>query len=475
MSTATLEGPRVAPDTAASAIQEAYTRQRAFFYTETTKDLKYRMEALKKLRKAIKDWEPKILAALKQDLNKSAFEGYASEIGFVLEELNHTIKHLYAWARPKRYSGPISQALSTCYVHYEPYGNVLIIAPWNYPFQLTVSPLIGALASGNTALIKPSEVTPATSAVVRDMIAATFPPEYVTVVEGGINTNQTLLELPFDYIFFTGSPRVGQIVMEAASKHLTPVTLELGGKSPVFVDSDVAVKTAAKRLMWGKTFNAGQTCIAPDYVLVDRKVKDKFLAEMKAAIQTYYGDDPSKSEDYGRIINDHHFRRVSRFIDNGDVYHGGRTDAAQRYIEPTILLNTSLDSDVMQEEIFGPILPVLEYSSLDEALDLVRSRPKPLALYVFTNSKKYEQTVLSRTSSGGGCVNDTLVHLTSPHLPFGGVGASGMGNYHGEYSFHTFSHARSYLNRSTLIDPDIRYAPYKGKMGLLKKLMPFPL
>jgi len=449
-------------------------RQRSYFLTESTKSYSFRLEQLKKLKNAIREMEDEILGALKADLNKSFFEGYAAEIGLVLEELNHTMAHLRHWMKPKRVAGPITQFLSYGRVEPEPYGQVLVISPWNYPFQLCVAPIIGAIAAGNTVIIKPSEISAHTSKVIAKLVGKTFAPEYIAVAEGGVETNQQLLALDFDYIFFTGSPRVGRIVMQSAADKLIPVTLELGGKSPVVVDDNINYAYAAKRIAWGKTFNAGQTCIAPDYMLVKKGVKEKLLPLIQKEFQTFYGADAQQSPDFGRIINDHHFRRVSKYIQDGKVFCGGRTDERDRFIEPTILTDVSPDAPVMQDEIFGPILPVIEYDHLDEAIHFIQRRPKPLALYIFTNNSAVEKTILSRTSSGGSCVNDTLVHLTSPDLPFGGVGNSGMGSYHGKSSFDTFSHHKSVLKRSNIMDPDIRYAPYKNKLSLVKKIMPFP-
>ncbi len=467
------ENPQV--EASAETIERIRNAQKTYFNTHATESYQFRAQQLKKLREAVKRNERAILDALKADLGKHEVESYGSEIGFILEEIQYTLKNLKSWMRPESSPGPLTQFLSWGKVYSQPYGNVLIIAPWNYPFQLTISPLIGAMAAGNTTVLKPSEHAPATSEIVARLIRDTFDENYIAVIEGGVETNKALLAEPWDYLFFTGSPGVGKIVMKAAAEHLTPVTLELGGKSPAFIDRNLHLNYTARRLMWGKFYNAGQTCIAPDYLLVDRQAKDKLLPALKKTIHQFYGQDPQKSPDYPRIINDRHFERLTAYLEDGNVYTGGQHDAASRYIAPTILTDVDPNSPVMQEEIFGPILPVLTYDSLDEAINFVNARSKPLALYVFSNSDRYEERVLGQTTSGGACVNDTLVHLTSPHLPFGGVGTSGMGAYHGKASFDTFTHKRSVLKRSNKLDPPIRYAPYKNKLGLLKKLMPSPL
>jgi aldehyde dehydrogenase (NAD+) len=448
--------------------------QREYFLKGNLQSIDFRLEQIRKLRDAIKKYDKQILEALHKDLRKSEMEAFGGEIGFCYDEIAHTLKHLRGWAKPRKVFGPLTQFLSTGAVHYKPYGQTLVIAPWNYPFQLAICPILGALSAGNTVILKPSELAPATSAVLAKMLSETFPPEIVAVVEGGIETNQQLLALRFDYIFFTGSPNVGKIVMQAAAKNLVPVTLELGGKSPVFVDNDTHIDNTAKRIVWGKFYNMGQTCIAPDYLLVDKRVKTKLVERMKYYITQFYGADPQQSPDLGRIINERHFSRLNNYLKDGNVLVGGQTNASEKYIAPTLLDQVSEDSPVMQDEIFGPILPILEYDNIEDAIRFVQRREPPLALYIFTNSKSYEKKVLDNTNSGGSCVNDTLIHITSPEMPFGGVGHSGIGQYHGRDSFLTFSHQRSVLFRSNLIDPPIRYAPYKNKVSLIRRLMPLP-
>jgi acyl-CoA reductase-like NAD-dependent aldehyde dehydrogenase len=460
------------PDTTdTTTISELLGDQKQFFAQGRTKQVNYRIQQLKKLRDVIRSNENRIHQALKADLGKPAFESYITEVGFVLEEINHFLKNLRAWARPEPVSTPITQVISTAKVYREPYGQVLIISPWNYPFQLAITPLVAALGGGNTVVMKPSELAPNTSAIIRELMESAFSAEEVAVVEGGVETNQRLLEQKFDYIFFTGSARVGRIVMEAAAKNLTPVTLELGGKSPCIVDERINLTNTARRIIWGKLLNLGQTCIAPDYVLVQKSVKDQLLAAMRDTIHEFFGSDPQTSPDLGRIINDKHFERLQGYLQEGTIYCGGTTDPEERYIAPTIITDPPMDGQLMQEEIFGPILPVVTYDKLDDALTIINSRPKPLALYIFTNNSGFEHYVLNNTDSGGGCINDTVVHLTSPDLPFGGVGESGMGAYHGEAGFRTFTHPRSFLKKSNLIDPNIRYAPFRNKLNLLKKLM----
>lgn len=447
-------------------------RQRAYFNTGATRPLPFRMEQLRKLRAAIKAWEPKILHALKADLNKCAFEAYGYEAGFVLEDLNYILAHLPGWVRPQRVPGTLTFFPLWGQVYPDPYGVALVIAPWNYPFQLAISPLLGALAAGNTCIIKPSELAPNTAQVMADMIAQTFAPEYVTVVQGGVAETTDLLQQKTDYIFYTGSTTVGKVIMRAAAEHLTPLTLELGGKSPCIVDETADLTVSARRIAWGKFANAGQTCVAPDYLLLHQRIARLFVEQLQAAITQMYGTDARTSADYGRIINDRHFKRLSDYLAQGTVVHGGQTDAATRYIAPTLMAKPDLQAPVMQDEIFGPILPILEYHNLDEAIRFVNARPRPLALYVFTTSKTVERRVLTETSFGGGGVNDTLIHLAVHGLPFGGIGASGMGGYHGKHSFDTFSHKKGVVKKPFMFDLPIRYAPYnKLKLRMLKSVM----
>ena len=446
-------------------------KQRNFFGTGKTKDISFRIEQLKLLKKAIVDNKEAILKALQSDLNKPEFEAYGLEIAFCLEEINNALKNINNWTKPKKIKAPITQFLSTAKIYSEPLGVVLIIGPWNYPFQLVIAPLVAAIASGNCAILKPSEISANTSHLLSEIILKYFNPEFVAVVEGGVDTSQQLLEEKFDHIFFTGSGEIGRIVMAAAAKHLTPVTLELGGKTPCIVDAKTHLEYTARRIVWGKFMNAGQTCVAPDYLLVDRKIKEDLLEQIKKCISEFYGENPEKSPDYARIINQKHFNRLCKFLDNGEIVIGGDTNPSERYMAPTLIEGVGWQDAVMQEEIFGPILPVIEYTELTEAIALVNAKPKPLALYFFSTDKQKQQRVLHQTSSGGACINDTVMHLAVLDLPFGGVGESGIGRYHGKAGFDTFSHQKSVLNKSFLVDVKLRYAPYLGKLKLLKSLI----
>ncbi|MEF9952980.1 MAG: aldehyde dehydrogenase [Clostridium sp.] len=445
-------------------------KQREYFSQGHTLSIDFRIDKLKKLKTSIINNEEKILAALKKDLNKAPLEGYAAEIGMVLEEINGAIKNLRKWSKPKRVRTPITQFPSVSRIYSEAYGLVLIMAPWNYPFQLSIAPLIGAISGGNSVMIKPSEYALATAKVVEDIVHETFSSEYISVVRGGREVNSRILEERFDLIFFTGSPVVGRIVMEAAAKNLTPVVLELGGKSPCIVDDSANIDLAARRIVWGKFLNSGQTCVAPDYILVNSKVKDKLLFSLKKYIKEFYGDDPISSEDYPSIVSQKHFERLLSLIE-GDIFTGGLSNGDTLQIEPTIINNISFSDKVMEEEIFGPIIPVIEFNNIDWVIKEITHREKPLALYLFTTNKSIEDKILSRISFGGGCINDTIVHLANPNMPFGGVGNSGMGGYHGKYSFDTFTHKKSILKKSNFIDIPLRYAPYKDKLALLKKVM----
>ncbi|MEO0356229.1 MAG: aldehyde dehydrogenase, partial [Cyanobacteria bacterium P01_A01_bin.3] len=399
--------------------------------------------------------------AAKADLGRPAFEAYF-EIA-TLAEVNKALKDLTRWMRPEKVKLGIDQFPGSAWRQPEPLGVVLIIGPWNYPFQLMMSPLVGAIAAGNCAVLKPSEHAPHTSKVVADIVNAAFEPDYVAVFEGEVDTSQQLLKEKFDHIFFTGGTEVGRIIMQEAAKTLTPVTLELGGKSPCIVDADVKLDVAARRIAWGKFINAGQTCIAPDYILVDRRIQDAFIEQMRTTIAEFFGDNPEQSSDFGRIIHDRHFDRLVQFLSDAQVAIGGDNDRDRRYIAPTVLNNVSWDDAVMQEEIFGPILPVLVYDSLDEAISKINSRPKPLALYVFSSSSDVQERVLNSTSSGGACINDTVMHVGVDTLPFGGVGDSGIGAYHGKFTFDTFSHYKSVLKKGLWLDLKWRYAPYTEK------------
>ena len=445
--------------------------QRDFFNTGKTRSLDFRIEQLKRLEKAIKKYEKEILDAFAADFGKPRFEGYLSEIGFCIEEIRHTLKHVRKWARPRKVSTSMVHFYATSAIHLDPLGVALIIAPWNYPFQLLIAPLIAAMAAGNCAVLKPSELTPHTAAVIDKLTRETFEPGYIQTVLGGADETQALLAQRFDHIFFTGGIVVGKIVMAAAAKYLTPVTLELGGKSPCIVDESFPVEMAARRIAWGKFFNAGQTCVAPDYLLVHKSVKARFLEEMKRVLREFYGEDPSQSPDYARIVNSRHFSRLQGLMGEGRVVIGGQSNAETRYIAPTVIDGVSMNSKVMSDEIFGPILPVLEFDKLDEAIATIQQRPYPLALYMFSKDRGNEKRILDEVPFGGGCVNDTLIHLSSTELPFGGVGPSGMGGYHGQNGFDLFSHKKSILKKTAVFDLPVRYPPYsEGKLNWIKKL-----
>jgi len=453
-----------------SHIKKSLERQRSYFATGQTYDVSFRLEMLKTLQKSIIAHESEIFDALKKDLNKSPFEAYETEVGITLQELQYVIKHVRSWAKPERVKTPLLHFKSTSFILSEPYGVVLIMSPWNYPLQLSIAPLIGSIAAGNCTLIKPSAYSPATSAVIAKIVRECFDEGFVAVIEGGREANQALLKEKFDYIFFTGSVEVGKTVMAAAAENLTPVTLELGGKSPCIVDCNTNLEITARRIVWGKCLNAGQTCVAPDYLLVHKDVKNDLLNSMKKYIAEFYGQHPHKSEDLPKIINRKHFDRVKELLNCGKTVVGGQYDEKTLKISPTILDDVSWDEPVMQEEIFGPVLPVLEFDDLSQVIETVNKRPKPLALYLFTTSKQTEKKILENIPFGGGCINDTIVHLATSYMPFGGVGESGMGGYHGRWSFDTFSHKKSILKKSNLIDIKLRYPPYRDKLSLLKKM-----
>lgn len=444
-----------------------------FFHSGKTIDISFRINQLNKLKYTIKKYEKEILEALYKDLRKSEFEAYSTEIGFVLDSIGYITKNLKKWSKAKKVKTPIHQLPSKSYVMYEPYGTVLIIGPFNYPFQLLIEPLVGALAAGNCAVIKPSESTPNISALIKRLIEETFEKEYVRVIEGEKETTSALINSPFDYIFFTGSVPVGRIVMEAAAKNLVPITLELGGKSPVIVDDSANLEIAAKRIIWGKLINVGQTCIAPDYLLVQKGVKDNLIAKLQSTIVEFYGEDASKSNDYGRIVNIRQLNRLATIIDKdrNKIIYGGKIKEEELYIEPTLINNVNLHDASMEDELFGPILPILEFDKIEEAIKIINDRPKPLALYLFTEDKALEHKVLNSVSFGGGCINDTISHVATPFMPFGGVGNSGIGGYHGEESFKTFSHRKSILKKSTNFSIKLVFPPYGDKVNLVRKVM----
>lgn len=445
------------------------SEQRAFFESGKTLCVCYRKEALKKLYAAIVSREQVLTDALQKDLGKSDFESYMCEIGLVLDEITYMLKHVDSFAKEKRVRTPLSQFASRSYVKPSPYGVALIMSPWNYPFLLTLDPLVDALAAGNTAIVKPGAYAPATAQAIKELLESTFSREYVAVVTGGRAENACLLDQKFDYIFFTGSKGVGKEVMRKAAEHLTPVTLELGGKSPCIVDESANLALAAKRIAFGKYLNCGQTCVAPDYVLCHTSVRDRFVDLLKAEISRQYGKEPLQNTDYGRIINQKHFERIFSLIDEKKVVHGGGANSDTLQIEPTVMNNVTWEDAVMGEEIFGPVLPILTFDSIDEVIKTVHSHDRPLALYIFSSNKKNIRRVTSKCSFGGGCINDVIIHLATANMGFGGVGESGMGSYHGKAGFDTFSHKKSIVDKKTWIDLPMRYQPYNR--GLYAKLL----
>ncbi|HUC79308.1 MAG TPA: aldehyde dehydrogenase [Flavisolibacter sp.] len=446
---------------------------RTYFASGATQSYEFRKQKLEALRAAILQHEAELMNALQQDLKKSAEESWVTEIGFVLAEIRHTLKHLKQWMKPEKVATNLLNLPSKSYVYKEPLGMVLLIGPWNYPFQLLAAPLVGAIAAGNCAMLKPSEYAPATAAVLGKIIAQTFSPGHVAYAEGegAVVVPQLMNNFRFDHVFYTGSTQVGKLIYEMAAKQLVPVTLELGGKSPCVVDSDADVKIAARRIALTKFSNAGQMCVAPDYLLVHGSVKEALLEELKTAIQRFYGEEPSANYNYGKIINERAFNRLVAYINQGRVIFGGKTNAATHYIEPTLLEDVPLDAAVMGEEIFGPLLPILTFNSFEEAKSIIDRNANPLAFYIFTNSKTNEEKWLRQVSFGGGCVNNASWHLTNFNLPFGGRGGSGIGAYHGKYSFAVFSHQKAVMKTPTWFDPAIKYPPFKGKLKLFKKII----
>jgi len=458
-----------------NSISDIVTKQREFYLTGRTRDVGFRVEQLKLLKQNIIKYESRIIEALNTDLHKSQFEAFTTEIGMVLSELTFMINHVKKYARPTKVKTPIHQFPAKSIIYHEPFGTVLIMSPWNYPVNLTLTPLVGAIAGGNTAVIKPSAYSPSVSSVIADLIKDTFEPEYVTVVQGGRAENQDLLKQHFDLIFFTGSPAVGKEVMAAAAANLTPVVLELGGKSPAIIDDLADMDLAAKRLMWGKTVNAGQTCVAPDYVFVSRRNAEVFLKKCIEQLHVLYPSQNGGEPDYSgmtHIINDKHYKRLENLLKHSPIYYGGECDASQRMIKPTIVYPAAESDEIMQSEIFGPILPVMVYDDMNEVIEFVSRRPRPLALYLFAEDKDVINRIMNNVPFGGGCVNDTIVHLASDTLPFGGIGNSGMGRYHGKASFDCFTCDKSVLNKSTKMDLPMRYPPYTEKsLNLVKKFL----
>ncbi len=435
--------------------------QRSFFDTGKTLDISYRIKALKSLRQALLDQEQQIAQALFADLGKSAAESYMCETGLVISEINHLLRNIRRYAKEKTAATPLAQFHARSYIKPSPYGVTLIMSPWNYPLLLTLDPLVDALAAGNTAIIKPSAYSPAVSALLKDMIEKLFPPEYVAVVTGGRVENNCLLAEKFDYIFFTGSKNVGKLVLEKAAAHLTPVTLELGGKSPCIIDKSADLKLAARRIVFGKFLNCGQTCVAPDYILCHHTVKDRFISCLQEEIQRQYGRDCLHNPSYGNIITPEHFRRIVKLLDPEKTVHGGHFDEATLKIEPTVLDCVSWDDPVMAEEIFGPILPILTFDAVEQVIQTVNQHEKPLALYIFASDRNTIKQVTSRCNFGGGCINDCIIHLATSSMGFGGVGESGMGSYHGKAGFDTFSHHKSIVDKKTWLDLPMRYQPYR--------------
>lgn len=443
------------------AINQLVEKQRRFFYTGTTLDVDFRIKALKRLEGCIQSHEAQIQEALRADLGKSAFESYMCETGLVLSEITYMLKHVQAFSKEKTVRTPLVQFHSRSYVKPSPYGVVLVMSPWNYPFLLSFDPVVDAIAAGNTVVLKPSAYSPNTSRIISEIIRECFPEEFAAVVTGGREENTCLLEEHFDYIFFTGSQAVGREVMGHAAKHLTPVTLELGGKSPCIVDKNADLKLAARRIVFGKYLNCGQTCVAPDYVYCDSEIKDALIEQIKKQIKKQYGKAPLTNPNYGKIINQKHFSRVCGLIDPDKVVWGGGSNADSLQIEPTVMDHVTFDDPIMQEEIFGPVIPVLTYQSLDEVIAKVNSMAHPLALYIFTNDKSAAKKVTSECGFGGGCINDTIIHLATSEMGFGGFGESGMGSYHGMEGFRTFSHYKSIVDKKTWLDLPMRYQPYR--------------
>ncbi|MDY0780748.1 aldehyde dehydrogenase [Tenacibaculum sp. IB213877] len=454
-------------------ISQLVQSQKDFFATQQTKDINYRKNSLQKLLKEVIKREEDILKALYADFKKSEYEGVMTETGIVISELKKAIKNINSWAKPQYVFPSLLNFPSSAKIYKEPFGTTLIIAPWNYPYQLGFSPLIGAVAAGNTVVLKPSELTPNTSKISKEIIEAVFDKNHVTVVEGGVEASQELLAQRWDYIFFTGSVTVGKIVAKAAAQYLTPVTLELGGKNPCIIDETANIQLAAKRLVWGKCINAGQTCIAPDYWLVHSSVKQKLVDTFKIELQKAYGDIPKNSPDFPRIVNTKNFDRLAKMLENEQILLGGETDREECYIAPTLIDEPSLDSEVMKGEIFGPISPVISYETEAEIDAIISNYEKPLALYVFTTKNDFAKKIIKKYSFGGGTINDTTVHFANDRLPFGGVGESGIGGYHGKQTFDTFSHSKGVVKRYNWLDITTRYAPYKGKLKMLRTLLKF--
>jgi len=458
--------------TGTADIRNIFAAQKDWFRSGGSREIEFRIEMLRELGKVLTGAEAEILEALRRDMEKPAVEAWLSEIFMTVREIEAAVRDLPEWTRSKKVPTPLAHFPARSRIRPEPYGVVLILAPWNYPLRLLAGPLIGALAAGNCVMLKPSEIAPHTSSLIARLFRENFAPRHMAVLEGDAETARSLLELPFDYIFYTGGTRIGRIVMEAAARNLAPVTLELGGKSPCIVDREIDIGKAARRIAWGKFFNAGQTCVAPDYVCVNREIEEDLIGALREAVAAFYGEDPRKSPDYARIVNGSHFDRIMGLI-RGEIVTGGSGIREERYIAPTVIRNVLWTDPVMQEEIFGPVLPVLAYTDVEEVVREIARRPKPLALYLFTNDRKLRDRITEDVPAGGVCINDTLRHLSNPHLPFGGVGESGMGSYHGRKSFETFSHFKSIMERGMTPDLPLAYPPYRLSLAALKRLMRF--
>jgi len=454
-------------------MEQVVSRQHQFFDAGKSREVKFRKQQLRKLKTLLQQNEDAFFEALHADFKKPIFETYGTELFILYQEIDYLIDNLSVWSKPRKVRDVTFNFPSRNYIYPQPYGVSLVIGTWNYPLHLSMNPALGSMAAGNSTIIKPSEIASNTSALLSEMINSAFDPGYLHVVEGDATATQELLNESFDYIFFTGSQRVGKIIMKAAAEQLTPVTLELGGKSPVIVDETANLETAAKRLTWGKFLNAGQTCVSPDYVYVKASIREEFCELIRKNIESFYGGNPSQSPDYARIINEKHFERLENLLDPQKVYSGGQTEAGDLYIAPTIMVDIHWDDPVMQQEIFGPILPILSYKKVDTVMASIKARPSPLALYLFSTDSNMQQEIIEEIPFGGGCINDTVVHLGNPELPFGGVGHSGFGSYHGKASFDTFTHFKSIMKKSNWPDFSLRYPPYNANLQWLKKLVKF--
>ncbi|WP_201318726.1 aldehyde dehydrogenase [Paenibacillus sp. EPM92] len=455
------------------SVEQMILEQKKYFYSGATKDIEFRKEQLIKLKTAIQTNEKEIIDALYKDLRKSEFEAYATEVGLVLNSISHMIKHIDKWVRPVQVKTPLQFQPGKSFIVRDPYGVVLIIGPFNYPFQLVIEPLLGAIIGGNTAIIKPSELSIHTTAIIKKIVEEIFEEKYIRIVEGEKELVQQLIHAPFDYIFFTGSIEVGKIVMRAAAERLTPISLELGGKSPVIVDETANLGIAAKRIIWGKFTNAGQSCVAPDYLFVHASIYERFIEKLKKTIEQYYGENPQKSPDFGRIINERHFQRIEQVLeaDAHLITFGGQKDISELYMAPTFLEGVTWESKVMESEIFGPILPIMKYTDITQAIHEIRQLTKPLAAYLFSENEQAVQFFLQELPFGGGSINDTMSHVGNVYLPFGGVGSSGMNVYHGKASYESFTHPKSILKRSTKLASDLSYPPYKEKVKIVRKII----